>query len=63
MSEAIERVFKKEIEEAAEKEKEMTIANMLKDNVKATTIAKWTGASLEKIVAVASQIGISTLSL
>ena len=36
---------------------------MLRDNVKAETITKWTGASIEKIVAIAKKIGISTLTL
>ncbi len=63
MSDAIEMVFEKEIEQLAEKKEEKTIENMLRDNVQAETITKWTGASLDKIVAVARNIGMSTLAL
>ena len=64
MSEAVEYIFTDKIEEIAEKKKEeKTIENMLRDNVKAETITKWTGASIEKIVAIAKKIGISTLTL
>ena len=63
MSEAVEQVFKREIAEMVEKEKEQTIENMLKDNVKASNITKWTGASLEKIAAIATRLGMDTLSL
>ncbi len=63
MSEAVEQVFKREIAEMVEKEKEQTIENMLKDNVKASNIIKWTGASLEKIATIATRLGMDTLSL
>ena len=63
MSEAVEYIFADKIEEIAEKKEEKTIENMLRDNVKAETITKWTGASIEKIAAIAKKIGISTLTL
>ena len=63
MGKAFEQIFKEEIDEAAEKKEEKTIENMLKDNVKAENIKKWTGASLEKIASVATGLGLSTLSL
>ena len=63
MSEAVERVFWKEIKEVVEKEKDQTIENMLKDKVALGAISKWTGASVERIVAVATKLGMSSLSL
>lgn len=63
MGEKFDQIFEKQIQEAAEKKEEKTIENMLKDNVKAATITKWTGASLEKIAAVATRLGMSTISL
>ena len=63
MSEAVEFVFKEEIEEAFEKKQEKTIENMLKDDVKVSNIAKWTGMPIEKIVEIATKIGLNTLAL
>ena len=63
MSEAVEFVFKEEIQEAYEKKEEKTIENMLKDNVKVSAIAKWTGASSDKIIAIAKKIGMNSIAL
>lgn len=63
MGEKFDQIFEKQIQEAADKKEEKTIENMLKDNVKASTITKWTGASLEKIAAVATRLGMSTIAL
>ena len=63
MGEKFDQIFEKQIQEAADKKEEKTIENMLKDNVKAATITKWTGASIEKIAAVATRIGMSTIAL
>ena len=63
MGEKFDQIFEKQIQEAADKKEEKTIENMLKDNVKAATITKWTGASIEKIAAVATRIGMSTITL
>ncbi len=63
MSEAVEFVFKEEIQEAYEKKEEKTIENMLKDNVKFSAIAKWTGASSDKIIAIAKKIGMNSIAL
>ena len=63
MSEAVEFVFKEEIQEIADKKEEKTIENMLKDNVKVSAIAKWTGASSDKIIAIAKKIGLNSIAL
>ena len=63
MGEKFDQIFEKQIREEAEKETDKTIENMLKDNVKAATITKWTGAPLERIAAVATRLGMNTLSL
>ena len=63
MGEKFDQIFEKQIQEAADKKEEKTIENMLKDNVKAATITKWTGASIEKIAAVATRLGMSTIAL
>ena len=63
MGEKFDQIFEKQIQEVADKEKEKTIENMLKDNVKAASITKWTGASLEKIAEVATRLGMSTITL
>ena len=56
-------IFEKEIREAAEKDKEKTIENMLRDNVKAANIMKWTGTTMDKIAAIATRMGMNTLIL
>ena len=63
MGDKFDKIFEEQIQEAAEKKEEKTIENMLKDNVNAATIIKWTGASIDRIYAVATKIGISTLTL
>ena len=63
MGEKFDQIFEKQIQEAADRKEEKTIENMLKDNVAAANITKWTGASIEKIAAVATRLGMSTLAL
>ena len=67
MTEAIERVFKKEMDEKkAEGIQETTdkvIINMLRGNEPIDKIVLYTQASLEKIASVARSIGISSLLL
>ena len=63
MGEKFDRIFEKQIQEAADKKEEKTIENMLKDNVKAETITRWTGAPLDKIAEVARKMGMSTIAL
>lgn len=63
MGEKFEEIFEKEIREAAEKDKEKTIENMMKDNVKTASIMKWTRTSMDKIVVVATRMGMNTITL
>ena len=67
MTEAVERVFKKELDEretkGAQDTTDKVIANMLKGNESVEKIVLYTQASLDRIAAVAKKIGISTLAL
>lgn len=63
MSEAVERVFKKEIEEAAEKKEEQIVTAMLQNNEPADKIVKYFGWTPERVMNFAKKIGITTLTL
>lgn len=63
MSEAVERVFKKEIEEAAEKKEEQVVTTMLQNNEPADKIVKYFGWTPERVMTFAKKIGITTLTL
>ena len=63
MSEAVERVFQKEIEEAAEKKEEKIVANLLKMNEPVDKIVQACEWSTEKVMSFAKKIGITTITL
>jgi len=63
MSEAVERVFKKEIEEAAEKKEEQVVTTMLQNNEPADKIVKYFGWTPERVMTFAKKIGMTTLTL
>ena len=63
MSEAVERVFKKEIDEAAEKKEEQVVTTMLQNNEPADKIVKYFGWTPERVMTFAKKIGVTTLTL
>ena len=63
MSDAVERVFKKEIDEAAKKKEEQVVTNMLQNNEPADKIVKYFGWTPERVMSFAKTIGITTLNL
>ncbi|MBQ9009962.1 MAG: hypothetical protein IJ088_11615 [Clostridia bacterium] len=63
MSEAVERVFKKEIDEATEKKEEQVVTAMLQNNEPADKIIKYFGWTPERVMTFAKKIGITTLTL
>ena len=63
MSEAVELVFKEEIEEAAEKKEERIVANLLKMNEPVDKIVQASEWSPDKVISFAKKIGITTLIL
>ena len=67
MTEAIEKVFKKEFDEKKEagiqETMDKVIMNMLRGNEPVDKIILYTQASLEKIASIAKSIGISSLTL
>ena len=63
MSEAVERVFQKEIEEAAEKKEEKIVANLLKMNEPVDKIVQACEWSTERVMSFAKKIGITTITL
>ena len=63
MGEKFDQIFEEQIQKVVDEKKEKIIENMLKDNMNAELIIKWTGATLEKIVAVAKRMGMDTLRL
>ncbi|MBR1476331.1 MAG: hypothetical protein IJ608_00010 [Lachnospiraceae bacterium] len=63
MSEAVERVFQKEIEEAAEKKEERIVANLLKMNEPVDKIVRACEWPADKVMTFAKKIGVTTLTL
>ena len=63
MSEEFERVFRKEIEEAAEKKEEKIVANLLRMNEPIDKIVQACEWPSEKVLAFAKKIGITTLTI
>ena len=63
MSEAVERVFKKEIEEAAKKKEEQVVTAMLQNNEPVDKIVKYFGWTPERVMTFAKKIGVTTLTL
>ncbi len=63
MSEAVERVFRKEIEEAAEKKEERIVTNLLKMNEPIDKIVRACEWPAEKVMNFAKKIGITSLTL
>ncbi len=63
MSEAFERVFKKEIDEYHEKKTEEVVSRMLRHNEPVDKIVMYFGWTPERVMKFAKQIGINTLTL
>ena len=56
MSEAVERVFKKEIQEAADKREEQVVTAMLQNNEPADKIIQYFGWTPEKVMTFAKRL-------
>lgn len=63
MTEAVERVFKKEFDQTRKETEDQIIVNMLRENVAVDKIVLYTKATVERIAAVAKAAGISSLVL
>jgi len=63
MSEAVEFVFKEEINKVAEKKEEQVVTAMLQNNEPADKIVKYFGWTPEKVMTFAKKIGVTTLTL
>lgn len=71
MNEIIKEVFKDDFEKAEENGKEIgkeigkedDAVKMLKDNVPAGQISRWTGFTVERIKAIAQKAGVATITL
>ena len=63
MTEAIERVFKKEMDEKKTEGKEEVVEKMLQGNEPVEKIIMYTQVPLEIIASIAKKIGITSLSL
>ncbi len=63
MSEAVERVFRKEIEEIAEKKEEQVVVAMLQNNEPADKMIRYFGRSPERVMTFAKKTGVTTLTL
>lgn len=63
MTEAIERVFKKEMDEKKNEGKEEMVTEMLRGNEPVEKILRYSHMSMEQIMGIAKKIGISSLTL
>lgn len=63
MNEIIKEVFKEDFEKAEEKGKEDTAVQMLRDNVSAGQISRWTGFTIDRIKAIAKKAGVASITL
>ena len=63
MSEAVERVFRKEIEEATKKREEQVVAAMLQNNEPAEKIVKYFGWTPERVLHLAKELGLTTIAV
>ena len=63
MTEAIERVFKKEMDEKKTEGKEEMVTEMLRGNEPVEKILKYSHMPIEQIMGIAKKIGISSLAL
>ena len=63
MTDAIKEIFEKEFEEERENTKISIVKNMLEGKEPVEKIVRYTNVPLEKIIAIAKKMGISSLTL